>query len=51
MRKFNKKRYIYNEKVQVTDEIKRDIWGYLVPSEVADDAWYNYMYNISSCAK
>ena len=41
MLKFDKKkRYIDNEKVQVTDEIKRDtcIWGYLVSSEVADDA-------------
>ena len=51
MRKFDKKRYIDNKKVQVADEIKRDIRGYLVSSEVADDAWYNNMYNISSCAK
>ena len=51
MRKFAKKRYIDNQKVQVADEIKRDIWGYLVSSEVADDAWYNYAHSISSCAK
>ena len=35
---FDKKRYINNQNVQVADEIKRDIWGYLVSSEVADDA-------------
>ena len=51
MRKFDKKRCIDNKKAQVADEIKRDIGGYLVSSEVADDAWYNNMYNISSCAK
>ena len=38
-------------KEQVTDEIKRDIWEYLVSSDVADDTWYNYVYNISFCAK
>ena len=41
MRKFNKKRYIYNEKVQVADEIKRDIWIYLETSDVTDGAWYS----------
>ena len=35
---FDKKRYIDNQKVQVADEIKRDIWKYLVSSAVADDA-------------
>mgnify|MGYP003687826857 FL=1 len=42
---------IADQKVQVADEIKRDIWKYLVSSDVADDAWYNYACNISSCAK
>ena len=37
--KFEIKRYIDNQTVQVADEIKRDIWKYLV-SSVADDAWY-----------
>ena len=32
------KRQIDNQKVQVADEIKRDIWKYLVSSDVADDA-------------
>ena len=40
-----------DQKVQVADEIRRDIWKYLVSSDVADDAWYNYVYNISFCAK
>ena len=31
------KRYIDNQKVQVSDEIMRDIWKYLVSSDVADD--------------
>ena len=46
-------RYIDNQKVQVlvADEIKRDIWKYLVSSDVVDDAWYNYACYISSCAK
>ena len=35
---FDKKRYIDNQKVQIADEIKRDIWKYLVSSAVADDA-------------
>ena len=39
------------QKVQVADEIKRDIWKYLVSSDVADDALYNYACYISSCAK
>ena len=30
---------IADQKVQVADEIKRDIWKYLVSSEVADDAY------------
>ena len=51
MRKFDKKRDIDYQKVQVADEVKRDIWDYLVSSNVADDAWYNNMYNVSSCVK
>ena len=51
MRKFDKKRYIDYQKVQVADKVMRDIWGYLVSSNVADDTWYNYMYNVSSCVK
>ena len=35
---FDNKRYIDYQKVQVADEIKRDIWKYLVSSDVADDA-------------
>ena len=34
----NKERYIDNQKVQIADEIKRDICKYLVSSDVADDA-------------
>ena len=45
------KRYIDNQKVQVANEIKRDIWKYLVSSDVANDAWYNYVCCISSCVK
>ena len=41
--KFDKKRHIDNQKVQVADEIKRDICKYRVSSDVADDAWYNYV--------
>ena len=41
-------RHIDNQKVQVADEIKRDICKYLVSSDVADDASYYYVYNISS---
>ena len=41
---------IADQKVQVADEIKRDIWKYLVSSDVADDAWYNNACYISSCA-
>ena len=33
---------IDDQKVQVADDDKRDIWKYLVSSNVADDAWYNY---------
>ena len=51
MRKFDKKRDIDYQKVQVADEVMRDIWGYVVSSDVADDAWYNNMYNVSSCVK
>ena len=29
----------------------RDIWKYLVSSNVTDNAWYNYVYNISSYGK
>ena len=37
---FDNKRHIDNQKVhvQVAYEIKRDIWKYLVSSDVADDA-------------
>ena len=42
---------IADQKVQVAEEIKRDIWKYLVSSDVADDAWYYYACYISSCAK
>ena len=45
-----KNRYIDNQKVQIVDEIKRDIWKYLLSSDVADNAWYKYVYDISSCA-
>ena len=48
---FDNERYIDNQMVQVADEMKRDIWTYLVSSDVADDAWYNCVYDISSCAK
>ena len=51
MPEYWQKRYIDNQKVQVADEIKRDIWKYLVSSDVADDAWYNNACYISSCAK
>ena len=50
-RMFTKKRYIDSQKVEVAEQIKRDIWEYLLSSDVVDDAWYNYLYNISSCAK
>ena len=33
---------IGDQKVQVADEIKCDIWKYLVSSYVVNDAWYNY---------
>ena len=39
-----------DQKVQVADEIKLDIWKYLVSSDVADNAWYNYACYISSHA-
>ena len=42
---------IADQKVQVADEIKRDIWKYLVSSDVEDDARYNNACYISSCAK
>ena len=45
------KRHVDNQKVQVADEIKRDNRKYLGFSVVADDAWYNYVYKVSSCAK
>ena len=48
---FDKKTNIADQKVHVADEIKRDIWKYLVSSDVADDAWYIYACYISSCAK
>ena len=46
---FGKKRYIENPKVD--EEIKRDICKSLVKSDVADDAWDNYVYNSSFWAK
>ena len=46
-----KTRYIENQKVQVPYEIKRNICKYLAFSDVADDAWYTNVYNISSYAK
>ena len=45
------KRYIDDQKVQVADEIKCDIWKYLVSSDVADDRRLNYVYYISSYEK
>ena len=36
---FWQKKNIDDQKVQVADEIKHDIWKYLVSSDVADDAW------------
>ena len=48
---FDQKMNIDDQKVQVADEIKRDILKCLVSSDVADDAWYDFMCNISSCAK
>ena len=44
---FDNKRFVDNLNVQVADEIKRDIWKFLISSDVA----YNYVYNIPSCAK
>ena len=35
---FDNKRHIDDQKVQVADEIKRDICKYLVSSDVEDDA-------------
>ena len=35
---FDKKRHIDNKKVQVADEIKRDIWIYFASCDVADDS-------------
>ena len=51
MPEFDKKMNIDDQKLQVADEIKHDIWKYLVSSDVADDAWYNYACYISSYAK
>ena len=34
---------IADQQVQVADEMKRNIWKYLVSSDVADDAWYYYV--------
>ena len=48
---FDQKKDNDDQKVQVNDEIKRDIWKYLVSSDGEDDVWYYYVYNISSCAK
>ena len=35
---FDINRYIDNQKVKVADEIKRDIWKYMLSSDVTDDA-------------
>ena len=51
MKEFWEKMNIDDQKVQEDDEIKRDIWKWLVSSDVADHAWYNYACYISSCAK
>ena len=48
---FDKYGYDEIQKLQVADEIKRDICKYLVSSDVTDDAWYNYVYYLSFCAK
>ena len=48
---FWQKMNIDDQKVQVAEEIKRDIWKYPVSSDVADNAWYNYACYISSRAK
>ena len=37
MREFRPKKENDNQKVQVTDEMKRDIWIYLVSSDGEDD--------------
>ena len=37
MREFLQKRYNDHQKVQVTDEIKRDIWNNMGSSDVATD--------------
>ena len=37
-RNFDNKRHIDNQKVQVADEIKRDIWKYLILSDEENDA-------------
>ena len=37
---FDKNCILILKKVQVADEIKRDIWKYLVSSDVEDNAWY-----------
>ena len=42
---------IDDQKVQGADEMKLDIWKYLVSSDVADNAWYIYACYISSCLK
>ena len=42
---------IDDQKVQIADLIKPDIWKYLVSSDVADDAWYNHACYISFSAK
>ena len=48
---FWQKKDIDNQKVQVADEFKREIRKYLVKTDLADDAWYINVSNISSCAK
>ena len=48
---FDKKMNIDDRKVQVANDIMAEIWKYLVSSDVADDACYNYVCYISSCAK
>ena len=38
---FDKNCILIFKKVQVADEIKRDIWIYLETSDVTDGAWYS----------
>ena len=51
MPEFWQKLNIADQKEHVAEKINRYVWKYLVSSDVADDAWYNFVCNISSCAK